>query len=86
MKKSPVYLSNSRPKFTPFEINCGKIPAYRYKGNLSSELKAKTITTTKMTIEQWMQRYDGSLVDQLAFLQDRHKPPAHLYLVGLHSS
>jgi 2-oxoisovalerate dehydrogenase E1 component len=47
MKKSQVYLSNSRPKFTPFEIDCGKIPAYRYKGNLSSELKARTITTTE---------------------------------------
>ncbi len=47
MKKSQVYLSNSRPEFTPFEIDCGKIPAYRYKGNLSSELKARTITTTE---------------------------------------
>ena len=43
-KKSPTYLSDSRPKFAPFEINCGKIPAYRYKGDLKSELKAKTIT------------------------------------------
>ena len=44
MKKSPTYLSDSRPKFTPYEIDCGKIPAYRYNGNLASELKAKTIT------------------------------------------
>ena len=44
MKKSPTYLSDSRPKFAPCEIDCGKIPAYRYKGNLASELKAKTIT------------------------------------------
>jgi hypothetical protein len=44
------------------------------------------LEAAKMTIEQWMQRYDGSLVDQLAFLQDRHRPPAHLYLIGLHSS
>jgi len=43
MKKAPTYLSDSRPKFTPFEINCGKIPAYRYKGDLQSELKAKTL-------------------------------------------
>ncbi len=28
---SPVYLSDSRPKFEPYEIDCGKIPAYRYK-------------------------------------------------------
>jgi 2-oxoisovalerate dehydrogenase E1 component len=44
MNTSPTYLSDSRPKFTPFEINCGKIPAYRYEGNLASELKAKTLT------------------------------------------
>jgi 2-oxoisovalerate dehydrogenase E1 component len=44
MNNSPTYLSDSRPKFTPYEIDCGKIPAYRYKGDLASELKAKTIT------------------------------------------
>jgi len=44
MKKSPTYLSDMRPKFEPFVIDCGKIPAYRYTGNLKSELKAKTIT------------------------------------------
>jgi 2-oxoisovalerate dehydrogenase E1 component len=43
-KKSPNYLSDSRPKFAPFEINCGKIPAHRYTGDLKSELKDKTIT------------------------------------------
>ncbi|HEX7569031.1 MAG TPA: dehydrogenase E1 component subunit alpha/beta [Verrucomicrobiae bacterium] len=43
-KKSPNYLSDSRPKFAPFEINCGKIPAHRYTGDLKSELKNKTIT------------------------------------------
>jgi 2-oxoisovalerate dehydrogenase E1 component len=31
----------------PFEINCGKIRAHRYKGNVASELKAKTITPTE---------------------------------------
>lgn len=43
-KFSPAYLSDMRPEFTPFEIDCGKISAYRYKGDLKSELKAKTIT------------------------------------------
>ncbi|HEY0283417.1 MAG TPA: dehydrogenase E1 component subunit alpha/beta [Rhizomicrobium sp.] len=43
MPKSPVHLSDSRPSFAPFEIDCGKIPAYRYKGNLQSELDAKTL-------------------------------------------
>ncbi len=36
MKKSPTYLSDSRPKFEPFEIDCGKIPAYRYNGESRS--------------------------------------------------
>jgi 2-oxoisovalerate dehydrogenase E1 component len=44
MSNSPTYLSDSRPDLKPFEIDCGKIPAYRYKGDLASELKAKTIT------------------------------------------
>src|SRR3974390_2856040 len=44
MKKSPTYLSDSRPKFVPREIDCGKIHAYRYTSNLASELKDKTIT------------------------------------------
>lgn len=43
MKNSPAYLSDSRPKFAPFEIDCGKIPAFRYKGCLETELKAGTI-------------------------------------------
>ncbi len=41
---SPNYLSNMRPDFTPFEINCGTIPAYQYKGNLKTELAKKRIT------------------------------------------
>lgn len=36
MKKTPTYLSDSRPKFTPREIDCGKIHAYRYTANLAS--------------------------------------------------
>ena len=39
----PVYLSDSRPNFGPCEIDCGRIPAYRYQGNLRSELAAKRI-------------------------------------------
>src|SRR5208283_3926935 len=34
----------SRPQFTPFEIDCGRIPAYRYNSSLKAELKAKTIS------------------------------------------
>ena len=47
MKKSPTYLSDSRPKFEPYEIDCGTIPAYRYQGNLATELKAKHLTGTE---------------------------------------
>jgi 2-oxoisovalerate dehydrogenase E1 component len=35
---TPAYLQDSRPDFAPFEINCGTIPAFRYQGNLQSEL------------------------------------------------
>jgi 2-oxoisovalerate dehydrogenase E1 component len=44
MKKSPVYLSDSRPNFSPFEIDCGRIPAYRYKGNLRTELDSNALS------------------------------------------
>jgi len=40
----PNYLSNRKPDFTPFTIDCGKIPAYAYKGTLKDELKAKRLT------------------------------------------
>jgi len=43
-RKSPVYLSDKRPDFTPEIISCGKIPAYQFKGNLKTELAAKKIT------------------------------------------
>jgi 2-oxoisovalerate dehydrogenase E1 component len=33
-----------RPQFKPFIIDCGKIPAFQYAGNLQQELAAKTIT------------------------------------------
>ena len=38
--KSATYLSDLRPDFKPYEIDCGKISAYRYKGNLKHELAA----------------------------------------------
>ena len=43
-RKSPVYLSDKRPDFTPGTINCGKIPCYQFKGNLKTELAAGRIT------------------------------------------
>ena len=46
-KKSATYLSDMRPKFKPYEIDCGKISAYCFKGDLKSELAAKKITKTE---------------------------------------
>jgi hypothetical protein len=40
---TPAYLQDSRPDFAPFEIDCGKIPAFRFQGNLRSELAAGRI-------------------------------------------
>jgi 2-oxoisovalerate dehydrogenase E1 component len=40
----PNYLSNRKPDFTPFTIDCGKIPAYAYAGTLKDELKAKRLS------------------------------------------
>ncbi|MCX6998489.1 MAG: dehydrogenase E1 component subunit alpha/beta [Kiritimatiellaeota bacterium] len=40
----PNYLSNRRPDFKPFTLNCGNIPAYGFQGDLASELQAKRLT------------------------------------------
>ena len=40
---SVAYLSDLRPDFRPFEIDCGKIPGYRFKGNLRTEFDAGRI-------------------------------------------
>lgn len=36
----PNYLSSARPDFSAFEIDCGRIPAYRFQGRLQTELAA----------------------------------------------
>ena len=38
------YLSTRTPAFTPHTIDCGKISAYPYKGNLQDALKRKLLT------------------------------------------
>ncbi len=38
-----TYLSDGRPKFEPFEIDCGRIPAFGYTGDLARELKEKSL-------------------------------------------
>jgi 2-oxoisovalerate dehydrogenase E1 component len=39
----PNYLSNRGPDFKPRTINCGKIAAYQYQGDIKTELAAKRI-------------------------------------------
>ena len=39
MNMDPNYLRDIRPDFTPFEIECGTIPAYKYRGELKQELE-----------------------------------------------
>ncbi len=43
-RRNPVYLSDKRPQTKPYVIDCGKIPAFQFKGTLKSELDAKRIT------------------------------------------
>ncbi|MCX7819324.1 MAG: dehydrogenase E1 component subunit alpha/beta [Kiritimatiellae bacterium] len=40
----PNYLSDLRPDFTPFEIDCGRIPGFQYRGTLAGELAAGRLT------------------------------------------
>ena len=44
MKELHAHLSDRRPRFEPFEVDCGKIAAYRFNGDLRSELKAQSLT------------------------------------------
>ena len=46
---TPAYLQDMRPNFTPFEIDCGKISAFRFQGNLKSELAAGRIDAATAT-------------------------------------
>ena len=51
-----VYLQDLRPNFTSFEIDCGKISAFRFQGNLKSELAAGRIdaATAKELLEDML--------------------------------
>jgi len=46
---TPAYLQDSRPDFAPFEIDCGKIPAFRLQGSLRTELATGRITGATAT-------------------------------------
>jgi hypothetical protein len=37
-RRTTPYISDTRPDFTPFEIDCGRIPGYRYKRSVAGEL------------------------------------------------
>ena len=37
----PNYLSNMRPEFEPFELNCGTIKGFQYKGDLKTEIEKR---------------------------------------------
>jgi hypothetical protein len=38
LPKTSAYLSDIRPNFKPFEIDCGRIRGYTYAGNLEHEI------------------------------------------------
>ena len=38
------YLSSSKPDFVPFTYDCGEINAYRFSGNLQTELRGGRLT------------------------------------------
>ena len=44
MKTLSTHLSDSRPQLAPLEIECGKIPAFAYKGSLRRELASKSLS------------------------------------------
>ena len=43
-KKATTRLSDMRPRFEPYTIDCGKIPAFQFKGNLKSQLAEGQVT------------------------------------------
>jgi hypothetical protein len=40
---------------------------------------------SNMTITEWTQKYDGTVIDQWIFPKDPYRPPGHLYLVHLNN-
>jgi 2-oxoisovalerate dehydrogenase E1 component len=44
MALEPIYRSDTRPDFAPFEESCGTIRGFAYAGDLASEIAAGTIT------------------------------------------
>jgi 2-oxoisovalerate dehydrogenase E1 component len=47
MTDSQTYLSDMRPRFDPFEIDCGKIPAYSYQGGVRSEIASGALSAAE---------------------------------------
>ncbi|MCP4621234.1 MAG: pyruvate dehydrogenase, partial [Bradyrhizobium sp.] len=44
MAANPNYLSDMRPDFTPYELDCGSIPAYKFSSDLRGEIDGGRIT------------------------------------------
>ncbi len=42
-----TFLSDMRPRFDPFEIECGRIGAYRYSGGVRSEIGSDLLTASE---------------------------------------
>jgi 2-oxoisovalerate dehydrogenase E1 component len=38
-----IHLSDKKPNFSPFQVDCGLIPAYQFQGNLQTELGSRRI-------------------------------------------
>jgi len=63
------------PQDTPSEL--------RQKGIRYVVVEEIALQLTHQTIEQWMEQYNGQLVDQLEIMRDPGTPPGCLYLVCL---
>ena len=77
------YLSDSRPNFSPSEIDCGKIPVFRYNGNLAKELGAGTIdrrTALGLLEDMLMVREMEEMIVQLR--SGAYEPLAHFNYRG----
>jgi 2-oxoisovalerate dehydrogenase E1 component len=47
LTETQTFMSDMRPRFEPFVIDCGQIPGYRYTGGLKAELAAGTLDSAE---------------------------------------
>jgi 2-oxoisovalerate dehydrogenase E1 component len=63
-----AYLSDLRPDFEPFEIDCGRIRAYQFRGNLRTELDGGRMTAAMaidLLEDMWMTREMEEMIVKL---------------------